>query len=639
MDDVAETTAPDEPMLETQQAVIPELGAVFPEPTLEQWRGLVDRVLDRSGKADRLTLDRRFEQRLVSTTEDGIRVDPLYTRADGAPEAGMPGAAPFVRGATAAGPVVSGWDVRQSVDATTAAAGAVAVLAELEGGANSVVLRVGAGHLNADDLREVLAGVHLELAGIVLDGDSDAAAVDAARALVALWTERLADPADALGSLGLDPIGAAARTGTDPDLAPSLAMAADHAATFSGISTLLADGRVVHEAGGSDAEELGYVLAVGAEYLRALEAAGVGLDDAARTIELHLTATADQFGTIAKLRAARRAWSRLTTVAGVSAVAQAPRLQVSTSWAMTTRRDPWVNILRTTVAAFGAAAGGAGAITVLPFDAAVGRPDAFGARVARNVQALLLEESSVGRVIDPAGGSWFVERLTDDVTEAAWTWFRDIESVGGVEAALGDGTIAERVAATRAQRSDAIAHRTRPLTGVSEFPQADDEPLVRPPDPGRPGGGLPRVRYAEPFEVLRDAADAAVDRGQAPGIRLLALGSVAASTARATFAKNFFEAGGIRTTSATVADVGDLAANSLDDTVVCLCSSDDVYAEQAADIARAAKASGATRVVLAGAPGASEDAWRSAGVDEFIHVGVDVLAVLDRTLNHLGVHA
>jgi methylmalonyl-CoA mutase len=306
---------------------------------------------------------------------------------------------------------------------------------------------------------------------------------------------------------------------------------------------------------------------------------------------------------------------------------------------MTTRRDPWVNLLRTTVAAFGAAAGGADAITVVPFDAAVGRPDAFGRRLARNIQALLLEESSLGRVIDPAGGSWFVERLTDDVSEAAWTWFRELEAVGGAIAALADGTIAERVAATRARRNDAIAHRTEPLTGVSEFPNVDEEPLVRDSDPGRPGGGLPRVRYAESFEALRDAADAAAAQGSAPMVRLLTVGTVADSTARATFAKNFFEAGGIRTKGVAVANSAEVAAAIEDDVVVCLCSSDRVYADQAVAVAQAAKAAGASRVLLAGAPGANEDAWRSAGVDEFIYVGVDVLTVLDRTLTHLGVRA
>jgi methylmalonyl-CoA mutase len=204
---------------------------------------------------------------------------------------------------------------------------------------------------------------------------------------------------------------------------------------------------------------------------------------------------------------------------------------------------------------------------------------------------------------------------------------------------LDDGTIAERVAATRARRNDAIAHRTEPLTGVSEFPNVDEEPLVRDPDPGRPGGGLPRVRYAEPFEALRDAADAAAAQGRTPTVRLLAVGTVADSTARATFAKNFFEAGGLRTNSVAVASSDEVDAVVDSDSVVCLCSSDPVYAEQAVAVAQAAKAAGASRVLLAGAPGSHEDAWRSAGVDEFIHVGVDVLTVLDRTLTHLGVRA
>ena len=615
---------------------LPPLGADFPEPSLERWRTLVDGVLDRAGTADRAELDRRFEQRLVSTTHDGLRLQPLYTPANALPEVGLPGHAPFVRGRTPAGHVVAGWDVRQPVTAEIGEEAAEQVLAELEGGATSVLLRTGPGGLAAAALDQALTGVLLDLAGVALEPWSAEAMVDGADALVALWRERLDDPTAATGSLGLDPLGLQARTGVRDDalFAAAISRAAG-AADLPGVAALVADGRPVHEAGGTDADELGWVLAVAAEYLRHVMAAGVPLPQAAGAIELRLTATADQFATMAKLRAARRGWARVLEVAGDATAARRTRVHAVTSWAMTSRRDPWVNLLRTTVASFAAGCGGADSVTVLPFDAALGRSDAFARRLARNVQALLLEESNLARVIDPAGGSWFVESFTDELAHAAWAWLRDIEEAGGAQAALDEGLVEERCSAARGERFDAIAHRRDPLTGVSEFPDVHEEPVVRPADAAPPSGGLPRIRYAEPFEALRDRADAAAARGQEPSVALVLIGTPADTTARATFAKNLFEAGGLRTRSVEADDADAVAA--LGGATVCLCSSDRVYAERAAEVAAAVREAGATRVLLAGAPGESADALRAAGVDEFVHVGIDVLEVLERTALHLGV--
>jgi methylmalonyl-CoA mutase len=614
---------------------LPPLGADFPTPSLAQWRALVDGVLDRSRAADAEELDRRFQRRLVSTTHDGVRLQPLYTAADALPSGGTPGHAPFVRGRTALGGVVGGWDVRQGVTSTSAQAAADDILADLEGGATSILLRTGPGGLDPADIETAIAGVHLELAGIALEPWSAGAMIDGARALLAVWAERLTDPSGATGSLGLDPLGLQARTGRRDDalMASALAVAAE-AVDLPQVAAFVADGRTVHEAGGTDADELGWTLAVAAEYLRLLLAAGIDLPRAAGLIEFRLTATADQFATIAKLRAARRGWARVLEVAGDADLAGRTRVHAVTSWAMTTRRDPWVNLLRTTVAAFAAGCGGADSVTVLPFDAAIGRSDAFARRLARNIQALLLEESSVARVIDPAGGSWFIETFTDELAHAAWAWLRDLEAAGGAAAALDEGLLDERCAAARAERFAAIAHRRDPLTGVSEFPDVHEEAVERPVDAAPPSGGLPRIRYAEPFEALRDRADEASASGRTPEIVLVLIGSPADTTARATFAKNLFEAGGLRTRPITVDVVSDGAVAGA---TVCLCSSDALYAERAAEVAAAVKAAGATRVLLAGAPRADADTWRSAGVDEFVHAGIDVLDVLERTSLHLGV--
>jgi methylmalonyl-CoA mutase len=331
----------------------------------------------------------------------------------------------------------------------------------------------------------------------------------------------------------------------------------------------------------------------------------------------------------------------VVSACGAPARAGAQRQHAVTSPVMMTRRDPWVNMLRTTVAALAAGTGGADAVTVLPFDAALGLPDGFARRIARNTSAILLEESHLGRVVDPAGGSWYVERLTDDLARAAWAWFQEIERAGGLEAALRSGLVGERLAATWERRSAALARRKEPVTGVSEFPDPAERPLTREPAPQPPSGGLPRVRRDEAFEALRVRTDAhTAVAGARPRVFLAALGPASAHTARAAFASNLFAAAGLDvvhdpvTVDATTAREALAGSGAV---VACLVSSDALYAEQAEPVAAALKAAGARRVLLAGRPAERRDAYTAAGVDEFVFLGSDVVAVLSSVLDWVGV--
>ena len=627
-------------------AETPVLDTDLTPPSLEQWRGLVDRVLDRSGSLDRAGLDAAFRRRLTTTTPDGVRLQPLYTAADERPQEPTPGARPYTRGATPSGAVIGGWDVRAHHGDPDAAATAAAILADLQGGATSLWLTVGSQGIAIDDLPTVLEPVLLDLAAVVLDAGDEG--VDAAHALRDLWTARgLADDAVS-GNLGLDPIGIAARTGQHPDLIPSIGLALATAERHPNVRSFVVDGRVLHEAGATDAQELGGAIAIGTEYLRELVAQGLPVDLALRQIEFRLVATADQFATIAKFRAARRLWARVAEVAGASqdgiAGAGAMRQHAVTSWSMTSRRDPWVNLLRGTVAAFAAGVAGAHSVTVLPFDVALGLPDVFARRLARNTQALLIEEAGLARVIDPAGGSWFVESFTDELATSAWTWFQQLEADGGFIAALSSGRVAADVAASATARADRIAHRADPLTGVSEFPDVHEEPLVRRPAPTPPDGGLPRKRYAEPFEALRDRADAAMAAGRTPQVLLAALGPVSAFTARATYAKSFYEVGGFHTEVIEFNPITDDAVSLFAaatgegaSAAVCLCSSDAVYSKQAVDAVNALTAAGIQSIHMAGKGGADTELLKSAGLTAFIHAGSDVLDILERTMHDLAV--
>jgi methylmalonyl-CoA mutase len=633
--------------MSTQESEL-ELAAQFPAVDREQWQRLVAGVLAKSGKQG---LDGAAAEAALSTRlEDGLTVLPLYNAGEALPEPGPPGFAPYVRGTRPQGAVLDGWDIRQYHADPDPQRTNEAVLADLENGVTSIWLEVGERGPAVDALPTVLDGVYLDLAAVVLDAGADFP--EAARRLFAVYGERGLPAGPAGGNVGADPLGLLARTGSDAQTSELLRSAAelagDNARDRPGIRTLMVDALVYHNAGATAAQELGSALATAVAYLRELTAAGLSVPTAAAQMEFRFAATADQFLTIAKLRAARLLWARVLQASGSPEAAGELRQHAVTSSVMMTERDPWVNMLRTTVACLAAGVGGAQSLTVLPFDAAVGLPDDFARRIARNTQSILLDESHLGRVVDPAGGSWYVEQLTRDVARAAWGWFQEIERAAGLREALASGLVAERIGTAWEKRGKDIARRREPILGVSEFPNLGEERLVRPTAPGPRGGGLPVVRRSEAFEELRARSDARLAAsGSRPRMALIGLGTEAVYSARSSFAANLFQAGGIETVVVPVpitAGVGtgigagtdagfdaEVLVKALADSgaqVACLCSSDAVYAEQAATAAGVLREAGIGRVWLAGRPGEREEEYRSAGIDEFVYMGCDVLASL-----------
>ncbi|MCO7218762.1 methylmalonyl-CoA mutase family protein [Klenkia sp. PcliD-1-E] len=611
--------APDDPPAPDRLVLAGE----FPPVDRDRWRELVAGVLRKAGRED---LPDPVEDALRRTVATGVSVGPLYTAADvaGLPDPGAPGLPPFVRGSRVVRPAPSaadgqaatatpaGWDVRQRHADPDVGTTKDAVGADLEHGVTSLWLVLGEGGVPVDALGEVLDGVLLDLAPVTLQGGEAAA-----EAFLSLLGHRPLAPG---GNLGLDPLGDQARTGVPADLS-GLGGWARRVAAHDDLRTVVVDTTVVHEAGATAVEELACALSSGVAYLRALTDDGLPVADAARALEFRFAATADQFTTIATLRAARRLWDRVGEASGIPAADRGMRQHAVTSSVMVTARDPWVNMLRTTVAAFAAGVGGADAITVVPFDAALGLPDPFAQRIARNTQALLLEESHLGRVLDPAGGSWYVESLTDALAHAAWELFTELERAGGYAAALSSGLVAERCAAAWAARSRRIATRKDAITGVSEFPNIAEVLPDRRPAPVASGGGLPRVRAAQAFEDLRDRAEEPADR---PVVYLATLGKPAAHTARLTFAANLFQAGGLATPS------GDGVSELGGARMACICGSDKDYAAAAADLARELREAGAERIWLAGKPDLSVE-----GVDGYVFAGCDAVDVLTTTLDEL----
>ncbi len=393
----------------------------------------------------------------------------------------------------------------------------------------------------------------------------------------------------------------------------------------------VADGRPVHAAGGSEAQELAFVLSTAVAYLRALEALGIPLEEARRAIYFRLAADQDQLFTMAKFRALRRLWAEIEDACGLAP--ERAIVTAETAWRMMTKRDPHGNIVRATIASLAAALGGADAISVLPFTAALGVPDAFARRVARNIQGILIEESNLHRVADPAAGSGAIEALTGKLAERAWSLFQDIERDGGLAEVLTSGSLRAAIAKVRAEREARVARRKEPVVGTSDFPDLHEDPVavlapVRKDSTASAKGlpPLPRMRLAEPFERLRDRSDAYLsEHGARPKIFLALLGRPSDFTARASFAKSLLEAGGIEAVEGSLQDFASSGA-----TLACLCSSDKVYAAEGAKAAEALITAGARYVYLAGKPRDGGEALQAAGVGTFLFQGCDALGLLEQ---------
>ncbi|MEC7123326.1 MAG: methylmalonyl-CoA mutase family protein [Pseudomonadota bacterium] len=654
------------------------LGAAFAPAERAAWQALVARALG----------DRDFDATLVTRTYEGLDLQPLYDRA-GARVAGAAtrNDAGLTRG-------TAGWEIRQSVDHPDPAAANQALLHELASGATAVTLVMdpagehaagpGAAGIFLPDrtaLATVLDGVYLQAARVALaPGPLFAGA--AALMLDHLETAGV-DLATARVHFGADPLAALARHGhlamTLPEALSAMAEIAERsAATLPAARAVTVDTTVYHAAGADEVLDLAIALSTGVAYLRAMTDHGLSVAAALAEIEFSLAAGVDLFMTVAKLRAARRLWARVAEASGGAA---AMALHVGTAERVISRRDPWVNMLRATIAGFAAGVAGADSVAVAPYDQGWGLPTDFGRRIARNAQVILQEESALGQVIDPAGGSWFIEDLTERLAQAAWHRFQEIEAAGGVAAMLADGRLQAAVAEVWAARERDLAHRRTQIIGVNMFPSLDEEAPAPPsmawpeivapwharrPAPAAVDGDLAtRVaaarhgaaigdlsggaaadgedaapitahRLGEGFEALRDASDAwAEAHGQRPRIFIAALGTPAAHGARVDFTRNDLAAGGIEAIDGQGAPdeiAAAFTASGLD--LAIICGSDKLYEAEGA--AMAAALGGADWLGLAGRA-ANADVLRAAGIETFIHAGDDCLATLRAIHAKLGI--
>lgn len=661
----------------------------FEAPDLEDWRAVVERSLGGRGPEE-----------LVSQTHEGIDIPPLYGPGDDRGVSGIPGASPFVRGSTALGNVETGWRVCEAIDFGSCSEAVGSAVAR---GVDAV--RVSdAGippNVQVDDLAPVTAALVEHAVELHLDAGWNTPGVLVL--LVAAARRRGDDPAAISGSVGFDPLGALAVDGMLPfsfdramDLVASIVeWTPEHMPRMRAVAV----STLPHaEAGATAVQEIAYAAASGLEYLRSLTTRGQSLDASCCQIGFVTGIGRDFFTEIAKLRALRRIWSRIVEAAGGAEYCQAAPIHAVTSPRTLTVRDRWVNVLRTTVQVSAAAIGGAETITVLPSDAASDGGDETARRVAVNTHALLREESGLHRVIDPAGGSWYVEELSAQLADESWRLFQEIEREGGMLQALLDGVVQVQLAESMSGRREAIARREDPITGVSTFPDLSEETPQLSQAAGEiatSGGSgnravteelrqlshverdrlveaaievaergasleqlcqalgaetssvhcspLVRERESRAFDRLRDASDAwKAESGEPPLVFIASFGEAADIRARVSFVRDLLATGGIEAdggvawTNAQEAKEAFVASPS---EVAVICSTDANSELTVPDLAAELKRAGAKAVLVAASPKLECDEWNAAGVDGMIWAGCDVPSVVEEVLVRMGVIA
>jgi len=652
------------------------LFADFPAATDAAWRQAAEEGL--AGAP--------FDKKLITRTPEGIDLQPIYSRADGEklslPEA-WPGLAPYVRGGDALGSRATGWYICQEPASRTRAEFNAALKSALHLGQNAVSLplnnatRLGLEPASAsaadgadrglslttvEEVDQVLQGVDLAAAPLFVSAGLAALPITQ---LVTAWLTKQGRPIGELnGAILADPIAEWLRRGQLP---VNLEKTYDDFALLTQwvvkdklpLRTIGIEAGLWAEAGGNAVQELAFGLATGVEYLQALHRRKIAADEAGPRFLFSYSLGSHFFMEIAKLRAARLLWARAIEIAGGGAAAQRLVCHGRTTRWNKTVLDQHVNLLRTTTEAFAGVVGGCSGLQVGAFDECHRTPDDFSQRLARNIQIILAEECQLGRVVDPAGGSWYVETLTRQLAEKAWTLFQEIVRQGGMAAAIKAGypqslvenTANERVAAVESRRDGVIGTNLHPnlkekLTARETGASPSD--LVQSPAKESTAGCpsikrvLPR-RRAEPFEALRCRAEACLAKtGARPKVFLATMGPRKQFAARAEFSSGFFGAGGFETMPHKGFETPEAAAEAAIKSgapIVVICSTDETYPALVPPLAQALKAAAKPPlIILAGLPATPElqQQFKSAGVDEFIHVRANCAKLLSALQDKLG---
>ncbi len=621
-----------------------------------------------------------FEKKLFTKTPEGITLSPIYTEAEAAPykeRLGFPGASDFLRGTKTAGYAEEPWKIAQQVEAGDPAEANRVLLEELNKGASAVNFDAEAVQLNTlGDVETLLNEVQLRYAPLSVYAGATALPLLSA---IAKRQQKAGDDAPLTGCVGADPMGEAVKNGGFDSsfdsyvdqMALTLRYALDNAPE---LKVIYVQSSVYHNGGANAIQEAAAALSTALCYIDALTEKGFTVDEVAEHIRFNFCLGPNFFMEIAKLRAVRVVWAQLMQAYGAGEKAQRIDAFAETSEFTTTLYDPYVNVLRATTQAFSGVVGGVSGMKILPFDAAVRDSDAFSRRIARNIQVMMQEEFNLLSPVDPAGGSWYVETLTGQLGEAIWNQIQKIQAQGGMLAALKAGTIQSEIAATLSDRFKRLATRQDRAVGSNMYPNMSEKPLEgkKTPKAQKSAGkalenvkcamcagkaleegatlsdiaasfndgkaeAIPAIkahRWTEQYEALRKATEDYIEKtGDNVKVFLCNMGPIPQHKARADFSASFMEVAHfdvLRNNGfATVDEAVDAAAASGAD-VAIICSTDDTYPELVPPIARGIKAKApGMKVFLAGAPAAEfKPSYDEAGVDEYIHVRANCLAIL-----------
>ncbi|MCH5221736.1 MAG: methylmalonyl-CoA mutase small subunit [Muribaculaceae bacterium] len=600
----------------------------FPEVSYAEWRAKVE--------ADLKGAD--FDKKLVWRTNEGFNVEPIYRAEDIAglkTTDSLPGQFPYVRGTR----TDNDWLSRQNIVADNAQVANEIALDVLNKGVNSLGYKVS----TADDVEVFLKGIYLDAVEINLDC-CPGKAVEVAKALVA--AVKAAGVAETFrGSINYNPLRRQLLKGFEGFDNEAVVKEAcellDVVADVPGLRCIAVDSEILANGGAFIYQELGYALAWGAAWLTALTEAGRSVDEVAKRIKFNMCVSSNFFMEIAKFRAARMLWAQIVEQYKPECLCAAKMVvNATTSRFNQTIYDAHVNLLRSQTETFSACVAGVDSIVVTPFDVAYKRPDAFSERIARNQQFLLKEESHMDKVVDPAGGSYYVEKLTVSIAEEAWKLFlATVDGENGFFGAVGNGTVQKAVNDSCDKRHSEVARRKEVLLGTNQYPNVNEKADNKIESTGcccccdeKGPNALSMKRAATDFEELRLATEAS---GRRPKVFMLTIGNLAMRLARAQFSTNFFGCAGyeiIDNLGFNTIEEGVDAALAQKADVIVLCSSDDEYAELAP--AAFKYLAGRAEFVVAGAPACSEE-LQAAGIKDFVHVRCNVLDTLRDFNNRL----
>ncbi len=604
----------------------------FPSHTYDQWHAAAEALLKGAS----------FEQKLVSKTYEGITIQPIYRREDIANlehRKHFPGSASLVRGSRAGGFLKAGWEVSQELNATTPAELNALIHEGLNGGQSelNILFTKGLKLDSAADVKLALNGVALN--AISIWWQSGPASSTIAPLVIQAAGEMGVTPDKLRGGFDNDPF-AEWINGSSQFLSSRFDEIAALTKVAPSLRTISIQGDIYHNAGATATQELGYIIATLVAYIEEMKKRGISPDATLSNTRIRLSVGSDYFMEIAKIRAARWLWGKVASAYGIE---NAPvHIHASTSKWNKTTYDAHTNMLRVTAEAFAAVVAGVDSLHIGPFDEICGKTDEFSRRIARNLHTILREECGLDRVIDPSGGSTYIEWLTDKLAAKSWEIFQDIEKQGGMSTAIENGTVQQSVQSIAKAKFQNIRRRKDKIVGTNMYPDLKGRKLSGESTPNAASSSLPARRAAEEYEALRDASAAfAAKTGAAPSILQLNIGPSRKYRLRADWTAAFFEAAGFAVDGKRDFKSADDAVAALAESqaaIAVITSDDATYLETAESLAKAVKAAkSGVHLLLAGAPGETEAAWRTAGIDDFVNVRSNNYELNEQLLKKAGV--